>query len=96
MMKILFILIFMATFACTFDKNITEVSTNRSSYFKYPAVGNSKRQPELIDPATISYCRNYNGGSVRILNKSEFYLNNPNIEALAINNQNKFIYFNCH
>ena len=32
MMKILFILTFMATFACTFDKNITEVSTNRSSY----------------------------------------------------------------
>lgn len=86
----------MATFACTFDKNTTEVSTKRSSYFRYPAVGNSERQPELIDLAMISYCRNYNGGSVRISNKLEFYLNNPNIEALAINNQNKFIYYKYH
>ena len=95
MIKILSLIIFIVISACTFDKNISKVSTNRSGYFKYPAVGNSERQPELIDPAIISYCRNYNGGSVRISNKLEFYLNNPNIEALAINNQNKFIYFNC-
>ena len=80
---------------CIFDKNISKISTNRSGYSKYPAVGNSERQPELIDPSIISYCRNYNGGSVRILNKLEYYLNNPNTEAVAITNQNKFIYFNC-
>ena len=87
MIKILSLIIFIVISACVFDKNITEVSTNGSGYFMYPAVGNSERQPELIDPAMISYCRNYNGGSVRILNKLEYYLNNPNTEAVATNNQ---------
>ena len=95
MIKILSLIIFLVISACTFDEKISKISTNRSGYFKYPAGGNTERQPEIIDPAIISYCRTYNGGSVRILNKLEYYLNNLNTEAVAINNQNKFIYFNC-